>query len=249
MRALVAMSLVMGLAGCVTAPEPVVPMPLIAQPEGAVRGDRALVLLPGIRDRARSFEREGFFDGPSVGGDLFAADAHFGYYRDRSVVQRLYEDVLRPLRADGYREIWLVGVSLGGFGAIHTAIEHPGLVDGMVLLAPYVADEALAREIEAAGGLATWEPGEIGPEDYERQAMAWLRERPSRDGAPELFLGFGAQDRFAPMLAKLEPLVEEGRFVVVPGGHDWATWRTLWRDIARRRFVPSDTATAGPVVP
>jgi pimeloyl-ACP methyl ester carboxylesterase len=229
--------LTLPLAGCLHVPDPVVPMPIVRPSGETVRHSTAIVLLPGIRDRGQTFVDEGFFDAAMLSADVYAADAHFGYYRNRTAVERLYQDILLPLKRRGYEHIWLAGISLGGLGAVLTAAEHPGVIDGLVLLSPYVGDRKLAAEVRTAGGLLQWEPGELGAEDYDRRALSWLRDESQGAGGIELFLGFGSSDDFAPLLLELRPVFPDGRFVVIEGGHDWPTWRRLWTRIATERFA------------
>src|SRR5712672_3477612 len=53
--------------------------------------------------------------------DIVVADLHFGYYLRQTAIERLREDVILPARTRGYQCISLVGISLGGFGALYYA--------------------------------------------------------------------------------------------------------------------------------
>src|SRR5579862_1684929 len=102
-----------------------------------------VVFLPGIGDSERDFVDHGFLDAFSARSlpiDAVAANATFGYYANRTVITRLREDVLQPARAAGYREIWLVGISMGGMGALLLAKSGEPDIAGAVLLAPYLGD-------------------------------------------------------------------------------------------------------------
>jgi hypothetical protein len=46
-------------------------------------------------------------------------------------------------------------------GALHYAIEHPGEIRRLFLLAPYVGDQRIVGEVAAAGGARRWQPGEV----------------------------------------------------------------------------------------
>ena len=94
---------------------PELDLELLAEAKDCVRGDRPREFDPRL--------------------DVIAADAHFGYYRARSVVDRLHEDLIAPV-ADRYERVWLVGISMGGFGSALYAMEHPDVVDGVIMLAP-----------------------------------------------------------------------------------------------------------------
>ena len=65
-----------------------------------------------------------------IHADMVAVEAHYGYYATRTVVTRLREDVIAPARAQGYTQIWLVGVSMGGLGALLYVRAYPGTSRG-----------------------------------------------------------------------------------------------------------------------
>jgi pimeloyl-ACP methyl ester carboxylesterase len=98
----------------------------------------AVVFMPGFADDDRGFIDHGFVDALRARGlavDTVSAAATFGYYLDRSIVVRLREDVMRPLRARGYREVWIVGISMGGLGTVLLARDQSPNIAGIVLLA------------------------------------------------------------------------------------------------------------------
>lgn len=202
---------------------------------------RLVVFLPGIDDVAEDFVRRGFVDEARRHGALAGAtvlDAHYGYYAARTIHPLLSEDVIAPARAQGYRQVWLTGISLGGFGAASFAASNPEQVAGLMLLAPYLGDDALIREIRSAGGPRQWEPGRIGADDYPRKLWAWL-QREYLSGTPQvpLYLGYGEGDRFAPAHRLLAELIGPERVQTVRGGHDWRTWERLWRHFMQREDV------------
>ena len=159
---------------------------------------------------------------------MVGVEAHLGYYIDRTLPKRLKEDVIEPARKLGYREIWLVGISMGGLGAILYDTAYPGDVTGLCLLAPYLGEGSLLEEISRAGGLARWQPG-AGKGDQEREI--WLRLRAyaaAEKSAGRVYLGFGNSDRFAATNRFFGDLLPGGQMMTASGGHDWPTWRTLW---------------------
>ncbi len=121
------------------------------------------------------------------------------------------------------RRVWLLGISLGAMGALQTARAAPGLVAGIILLAPFLGTRGLIADIADAGGLAAWQPppGEA--------MLAWLR-----CGLPRnVWLGYGRDDRYAPASALLQALLPPERVIATEGGHDWPTWTKLWNEILR----------------
>jgi pimeloyl-ACP methyl ester carboxylesterase len=179
-----------------------------------------------------SFVDAGFLD--KVGAydfDVLAVDAHFGYYMKRSLIPRLHEDVIRPAREAGYEHIWLLGVSMGGLGAILYAAEHPGVVDGMVLLAPYLGDPELAAEIQASGGLSAWNPDESQFKAHEVDVWRWLQASRTASEPVPILMGYGLDDRFAGYYGPLQGEVAGLRIYTEDGGHKWTTWARLWQTI------------------
>lgn len=233
----VALLLGLMLAACIS-PRATTPMGShSAQPER--QSDRLIIMLPGRGDRASDFERRGFFEIADDGDfDVIAADAHFGYYRARSLDQRLHEDIVQPARARGYQEIWLLGISAGGFGAQLYASLHPDDIDGLILLAPWPGDRELVAEISERGGLANWaaNPGSAG-EDFQRETWLWLAEVTEQPGKPDIILGYGNADRFASAGNLMGERLPATNTLVREGGHDWPTWRILWRDIINAGLI------------
>lgn len=205
----------------------------------SAKADTLLVFLPGASSTIDEFVREGFVQEVRqrrIAADIVMADAHMGYYNNRSVIARLEADVLVPARAAGYRAIWLVGISLGGFGALIHEEQQPGGVTGIVALAPYLGERETSREIAKAGGLAAWQaPAGPLPEDQmETRLWRWLQAQaklPAAGGTPALYLGYGTEDRFAASHRLLAAALPPQRVFTTPGGHDWAPWRRLWQQV------------------
>jgi len=142
------------LLGCAAMRPARTPIPRATHVSDGGAHQTLMVLLPGIRDTRDDFERHGFIAAVrerDLPVDLVAVDAHFGYYTKRTLIERLLADVIVPAREDGYDRVILVGVSLGGLGALITAREAPDQVDGIVLIAPFLGEKKFISEIEAAG--------------------------------------------------------------------------------------------------
>jgi pimeloyl-ACP methyl ester carboxylesterase len=200
-----------------------------------------LVLLPGANMAPAELEREGFVAAVrqrKLAVDVALPDAHMGYVYDGSMMTRLHDDVIGPAQAQGYRRIWLAGISLGGFVAMGYAARHPGAIEGLVLLAPYLGRRPLVQAIAAAGGPATWrqtaQPRDAS--DFDHDLWMWLSQPPAN--APPLYLGYGAEDRFAEGHALLAGLLPPAQVTTAAGGHDWAPWRSLWAQWLARGLLP-----------
>ena len=190
-----------------------------------------VVFLPGRGSSARSFDEEGIIRAlrrRNPGIDMIGVEAHLGYYMDRTLSRRLKEDVITPAQKLGYRQIWLVGISMGGLGALLYDTAYPGDVTGICLLAPYLGDGTLLEEIGRAGGLAHWQTGGAD-HDLDREIWTMLRAYlQDEKSAGRVYLGFGTSDRFAASDRLFASLLPAAQVVSAPGGHDWPTWRTLW---------------------
>ncbi len=236
--AIVFLILIASLPACIPPPAATNPMASVPmQPER--NADTLVIMLPGRGDRGNDFESRGFFEiARDQGFDVIAADAHFGYYRARTLDLRLREDIVQPARDRGYREIWLLGISAGGFGAMLYASLHPEDIDGLVLLAPWPGDRELVAEISERGGLGRWaeNPGTAG-EDFQRDTWLWLAEVTEQAGNPEIILGYGNNDRFAPAGALMGARLPSGNHLVQEGGHDWPTWRSLWSEMLETGLI------------
>jgi pimeloyl-ACP methyl ester carboxylesterase len=201
-----------------------------------------LVMLPGAYSDPREFVDEGYVEAVRSRGlaaDVVIADAHLGYFEDRSVFVRLREDVLQPARAAGYRQVWLVGISLGGFAALGVAARRIAPVDGIVALAPYLGQRTLLKAIDDAGGPLAWagrNPPRAGTDELDADIWRWLATRPAE---PPVFLGAGRSDRFADAHRTMATLLPAERVREAEGGHDWPAWRALWNGWLDRRLLPA----------
>ena len=209
------------------------------------RADTLLVFLPGAFLKPEEFEREGFVEAVrqrNIDADVLIVDANVSYYYDQTFIERLHANVVQQ-RDRGYKSIWLVGISIGGFGALIHEMASPGSVDGIVTLAPYLGRRPLGAEIARAGGLRAWQQPEGPPTDAEadRHLWPWLKHyahpTPSRR-MPPLYLGFGMSDRFACSHKVLAEVLPEGHVFTTEGGHDWPEWMRLWRTLLPRLPLP-----------
>jgi pimeloyl-ACP methyl ester carboxylesterase len=229
----VVLALTLLSSGCFSMPPTEVPLPGIETADSGARHDSLVIMLPGRGDRADTFIAEGFtMAGERWSFDTIAVDAHFGYYRKRILLPRLHEDIVVPARAAGYKNIWLLGISAGGFGSLLYAAEHPDEIDGVILLAPYLGDRKLAEEIDTTGGLAAWSGDASGFEDHEIAVWAWLQEATNGHSTTPVILGYGESDGSAKTHAILAKALKPSSVYTLEGGHKWTTWRPLWEKIA-----------------
>jgi hypothetical protein len=202
-----------------------------------------LVMLPGAHMKPADFIDCGFVAALRVQDwpiDVLAVDTGMDCYLDDSIVDRLHEDIILPAQASGARPIWLLGISLGGMGALLYAQAHGAAVRGIILLSPFIGTRGLIAEIEQAGGLRQW-PGPAGAPTPEQALLAWLAQYQASDQRwAKLLLAYGVDDRFAAAHRLLADLLPRDRILTAPGGHDWETWTRLWHEILETAPFTSD---------
>lgn len=210
-----------------------IPLPWVGYGKGH---ETLLVLLPGKGDRMWAFERKGFIDvlrRSGLAADIIAVDATYDYYENGTVLERLHNDIILPARRNGYASIAILGISMGGTGALLYGLNHPELADVIVAFSPYLGDDTLISEIMDAGGLDRWE--HIRVKDgkntlatpYLREFFGWLKNAPPEDKEGRIYLCYGNQDRFAAANSILEGELPEDQTLIVKGGHNWKTWKKL----------------------
>lgn len=244
------------IAGC-SAPRPaLIPMETLRDAVScATVAPALLVMLPGAYSRPEEFRTQGFVSAVrrrALAADIVLADAHLGYFTERSVIRRVREDIVLPNRRAGYRQVWLVGISIGGLAALGYAARHGDEIDGAVLIAPYPGSREVLSEIAQHGGPAAWRrrwrtvPGGA-EDDLEREVWAWLADATTApEGTPGVYLGYGRDDRFADGNRMMATLLPAGRSMAVPGGHDWTAWRPAWEAWLDRGLLPMDCAGSPP---
>ncbi|MFM2069129.1 MAG: hypothetical protein RLZZ584_4038 [Pseudomonadota bacterium] len=260
------LALVAALGGCawLTIPPTRIPMNVLRPPgpcdgtagtpssgaaAAAAAADTLVVMLPGVYSRPQEFVDEGFVDALVRQGarvEVAVVDAHLGYYNDRSVLRRLRDDVIGPARARGVRQIWLVGISLGGFAALAYGARHGDEITGVVALAPYLGPRRLLQEISDAGGPQLWrtQVPAPGPDEADRAIWAHYGAGPAPLPASAVYLGYGDTDRFEDSHRLFASLLPARQVSTTPGGHDWRAWRRLWDGWLARGLLPARCTAA-----
>jgi hypothetical protein len=204
---------------------------------GVVTPDR-LLLLPAACTGPDDFVRAGFVRAVrerAIALDLVLVDVDVPHLADRAILRELRNELVLPARALGCQSIWICGLSLGGFVAVSFAERYADEIDGLCLLAPYLGNRIITREIEQASGVAAWEPGELAEDDDVRRIWRFIKTR--RAHPVPLHLGFGRDDRFAESHRLMAAALPPESVDVVSGGHDWPTWRKLWENFLDVRFT------------
>ncbi len=208
------------------------PIPTASYPKVEGEPARALVImLPGAGDRVGAYDEQGFVSAMRESGmsvDMLEVDAHYGYYKSRTLLERMEQDVLAPNRGK-YDEIWIVGISMGGIGALLTAWTYPDDVDGLILIAPYLGRRKTLKEIAKAGGIQQWQPPAAeGEWDVEIWRMLKQASEEGQGSEPEIWLMYGEDDFGVKAHELLAAGLPADRVKTTSGGHSWDTWTRLW---------------------
>jgi len=204
------------ILGCV--PKTVVPIPSTAFHD---QGHPTYVWLPGRHSRMTSFGEQGFLSIAEEYGRprLVFVDAHLGYYMNRTLVDRIRADVLSH-ESEG--RVVLAGISLGGLGAITVTLESRGMVDELLLFSPFLGDDKLLQRVR---------DNQLTPRDEDdrktRKILEIWRFLLREEQIP-ITVFCGRSDRLADAIRLLEQHSSH-QVHWVDGGHDWHTWRKMWR--------------------
>lgn len=212
---------------------------LIDLAQSRQHADTLVIMLPGAYHQPEDFIKEGFVSAVrerELAIDLIMAELTFSDITDQTALTKIYSNLVQPAIAAGYQNIWLAGISIGGYMAVAYANCYPRQLAGLLLLAPYPGNRMTTGEIAYAGGIAAWAPDAIPDEDTERGNWYWLKTHVNSSEI-EIHLSYGEQDRFAEshlMMAQALPLARVDK---IPGDHVWPVWQQLWHNFLDKRFV------------
>lgn len=213
-----------------------VPMRTLSYSAPETNGPKELfVFFPGIGGTYKDFEEKGLIGDlrerfPRA--DAIALDAGFGYYRKRTLDQRVKEDVLKKRDLKAYDRVYLVGISMGGLGTLLTARRYPENIDGLVLISPFLGWSGILEEINDAGGVAKWSSGDYTEEDWQRMIWDLLKRKGDGSGdLPPIYLAYGEEDTYVNGHKLLQQVIPPDRVISRPGKHNIPTFQALWREL------------------
>lgn len=127
----------------------------------------------------------------------------------------------------------LIGFSGGGTAALRYIIGRPEVFDDAVLYAPYLGPEFIVEEIEAAGGLARWQPS--GAQEGQEALWVWLRRYGAGEVTrPSLHLLWSREDEVSVGLSLLEAHLPAHRLMIGEGKHGWEAFDPMWPQFVRQ---------------
>jgi pimeloyl-ACP methyl ester carboxylesterase len=204
-----------------------------------------VVMLPAAYAAPGDFVQHGFAS--AVRARRLDVDLVFGGFElqevtDRTVLARVRQELILPARSVG-AQVWLGGISLGGYLALCCAERHPQELAGLCVFAPYLGSHIITGEIARAHGVTGWNVGELADDDDERRVWRFIQTLGS--GSLTVHLGLGREDRFANRHRLMAAALRPESVDVVPGGHDWPTWQRLWENFLDKRLTPHPKRAAG----
>lgn len=192
---------------------------------------RLVVMLPGRGDDLQSMKHK---DVASIiqqswpDADVILTGLTMPFYREGRAAQRLHDEIIEPARSAGAKEIWLMGISLGGMGCVLYEHEYPGQTQGLLLLSPYLGDQAIQTKIRDAGGLQAWQPGPqqaLNSKTFQHELWRTLKdvsENSSR--AKDVWLIYGADEPFREPIELVTPWLPPDHSIMLEGNHNWDLW-------------------------
>lgn len=126
---------------------------------------------------------------------------------------------------------------------------YPDDAAGLLLMSPYLGEDAVREEIRAAGGLAHWKPESVriidiasASQDLWRYLKQWS-SRPQRTST--VWLAYGADEKFRKPDEMLAPMLPHDHVIMLPGKHNWDLWLRAFPALLKR----ADSSTASNKVP
>jgi pimeloyl-ACP methyl ester carboxylesterase len=188
-----------------------------------------LVLLPPAKATIDDLLTQGFVAAVrerNLPVDITLAEVGYEQVMAKTVAADLRAHVIEPAQKEGCHSIWLAGISLGAFNALHYAAAFGKDLAGLKLIAPYPGTADILNEIRAAGGPAAWAATPSASKEDERAWWHWLSRT---EPACPVYLGVASEDRFIKGQSMLASLIPTQRIQYTEGDHSWPVWLRLWQ--------------------
>jgi len=175
---------------------------------------------------------------PEAGSSYYTNSAtRPGHRYEDYIVHDVVADVERRFPvADGSRRS-IVGVSMGGYGAVKIAFKRPDLFVFAAGLSPALDVPSRPFSVKRIGQWR-FHSSIFGPwqSSTRRENDPFILVRSADPGrTPYLFLTCGEQEGFLPFMRRFAGTLKERRFRYEfhtrPGGHDWNQWNAWLNDL------------------
>jgi len=186
------------------------------------------------------FEEEDFFNNIknyAPGFDVMTVDADIAYYMQGSLISELHQHVFPAAKQQGYRNIVLGGISLGGYGSIWFNHEHAQEIKGLLLIAPYLGEPEIISEINTYSSVSHWRKHHsLAPDDFSSRVWYWIDDDIDLKRNNTL-LAIGEKDKMLPAARILAKYLPTEQIVIGSGGHNWYGWRKLWHGLLADKSI------------
>ncbi len=215
---------------------PLTKIPLVA----GTQQQSLFIFLPGLGDQPQDFIDQGFVElvQQKNAVDVWIADAHFAYYANGSILERLGDDVYSSSQIGAYKNVYLLGVSMGGAGSLLSVRDYGQRFKKVIVIAPFLGDGDLIAELSQTGAKAwRYRPdANRGVRDEQFRLLWKFLQKDQVDRAenatgPTLYLAYGLQDRGSTAHKLLADILPTKHVFTMPGTHNWKTWLSLFEVI------------------
>ncbi len=218
-----------------------VPIPTAIIKGNAQKATQLVIVLPGRQDDLQVMKASGIVEAIQRSwpqADVMLVELTLAYYLDGQGSKRLHTQIIEPARAQGYKEIWLSGASMGGMGILLYDRFYPDSADGMILMAPYLGSKKILKEIMQAGGITQWDPGpkqEISRNNWQREMWRNIKTwQTDPVKAKNIWLTYGKEDRLSKAVPVIAPALRETQILEREGGHKWVVWVPAMADVIEK---------------
>ena len=173
---------------------------------------------------------------PAANNTFYLDKGYMGAQWCEFIGSELPEYISKTLRVDMKRENTLIGgLSMGGFGALHTALAHPENFSGCVALSSALIVHEYAKNAAHASDVVPYElmydnfgdPAKVEASEKNPETL-YLKLKESGAEIPRLYFACGLDDSLIPHNREFaaflkaqgaDYIYEEG-----PGAHNWRFW-------------------------
>lgn len=202
--------------------------------KGETKSENVIVFLPGLYDSADIFVEKSFFTmarKEGIKADMVAASIDVEHLLQNKMLLRIKRDIIAQVKA--YKNIWFVGVSLGGLNSLLFYKNNEEAICGLVILAPYLGNDDLTEELKTAGKIKNWRPrfdkNKEAIDNRIDRLWLWFKTQSTKGQLDNIYLGYGRKDKYVESIKILETLLPDKNITVVEGKHNWEAGQKIWQ--------------------
>ena len=230
-----AVGLLFLLSGCGSSGDSSVPLTTQKVLSGT-KTSNLVVMFPGINSPGSDFIDYGFlelFQEKYNNADIILVDMRLAYVEAGNIAERIQNEIIVPAYAKGYDNIWLVGMSLGGFSSLLYNRTFSKNVNGIILFAPYLGELYSVSDLVNHPSPQQWAVDNKASTDSSIQFWRYLLTltQPNKDKQfkTHLVVAYGNKDRSSQLHQLLAGRIKkENVYINESGGHNWVSWKPLW---------------------